>query len=150
MAIAEFPKNSFHFFASSTLAPKNITDFGVLSFRLPPNWNELHVPPDSTSFDVKAVVEVKTKQVLTERVFKGVTGWYESKDNDQELYVPGMAIQYVWPEEAPSNINDDAGGAGFSWEQTLDKTLRQVCVSQQVVLYHFTKSLNRTNRYGAN
>ncbi|KAG5332678.1 hypothetical protein C0989_006747 [Termitomyces sp. Mn162] len=119
---SDFQKSSFRFFASSTLVSTNITDFGIHSCLLPPNWTGI-LPPYETSFDVKAVIEVKTTCVLTDEVFENVTGWY---CEEERHFVLGMAIQYVWPDEAPSNTNDNAGGAGSNEEQTLDKVLRQI------------------------
>ncbi|KAG5351672.1 hypothetical protein C0989_005367 [Termitomyces sp. Mn162] len=120
----DFQKSNYHFFASSTNATKNITDFGIHSCLLPASWHGLHTPLYGDSFSVKAVIEVKTTQVLTEQILRDVTGWYYSSKEKQ--FVPGMAIQYVWPEEVLSNTTDDAGGAGTAIEQTRDKILRQI------------------------
>ncbi|KAG6861241.1 hypothetical protein C0995_002363 [Termitomyces sp. Mi166 len=73
-------------------------------------WSGLKASPYHDSFAVKAVIEVKTTVVLTKEVFGDVTGWYYSDPSKQ--FVPGMAIQYVWPEKLSSNTTDDAGGAG--------------------------------------
>ncbi|KNZ72066.1 hypothetical protein J132_04347 [Termitomyces sp. J132] len=123
-----FQKSSFHFFASSTQSKNNITDFAIFSSLLPPNCTQSKLAPYETSFDVKAVVEVKTTRVLTDAVFQEVTGWYTSGHDEYSDFVLGKAIQYVWPDEAPNDLNNKAGGAGAGSgkEQTLDKVLRQI------------------------
>ncbi|KAG6894218.1 hypothetical protein C0992_007002 [Termitomyces sp. T32_za158] len=118
-ASSHFQESSFRFFASSSKSTKNITDFGIYA-SLPVNANTEF---SAESFAVKVVIEVKTTQVLTNDVFEDVTDWYQVGDT---RYVPGLAIQYVWPKKASSNSTDDAGGAGQGSEQTRDQILRQI------------------------